>query len=127
MRLIAQADFGEKEEGPILGDGARLEDFSLGIFTDACDEVFALVDPQIKAFIVDLAAIQHARFPRLEQGRDQGAFGALPLGQGQVPRQAVIQIKAQVRLGFTLGRRIFGPAHRQGGLDQTAIDGLQGA
>ena len=91
----------------------------------AGDEVFALVDPLIKALVVDIAAIDDAGFALFQKGRDKGSFGPFTVGQRQVTGDALIEVKAQVGFGFTLSRGILGPPHRQTGVDQAAIDGGQ--
>jgi hypothetical protein len=52
--VVSESDFGEEKNRRRLGNGKAFEDFSLGVFSDAGHEVFALVDPGVKTRVVDV-------------------------------------------------------------------------
>ena len=55
--VISESHFGEEKECGALRDRPVFKDLSVGVFSDADDEVFALVDPGVKALIVDIAPV----------------------------------------------------------------------
>ena len=57
---LSESNLGKEKNLRPLGDGEGFEDFLLGVFSDAGDEMLAFVDPGVKALVIDLASIQHA-------------------------------------------------------------------
>ena len=55
--VVSESDFGEEKDRGALGDRPMFEDLPLGVFSEAGDEVFALVDPGVKALVVDIAPV----------------------------------------------------------------------
>jgi len=57
-----------KKKIAVPRDGEGFKDLSVGVFTETDDEVFAFIDPGIKARVVDIASIQHPGIPFIQEG-----------------------------------------------------------